>query len=82
MGEVGLGAGDEAVIITKYTNIEEAKEATNAVNLHCFNRVINSQSFKYLSGREVYKTRTKANNKSRVNTDVVTDAGDHDQPSQ
>jgi hypothetical protein len=50
--------------------------------LHCFNRVVDSISLKYLSGREVNESSKQPDDQCRVDIDVVTHSSDHHQTSQ
>ena len=45
---------DDAILISKDADVEEAEKATNAMDLDCFNRVVNSVPFKDLGWGKIH----------------------------
>jgi hypothetical protein len=53
--------GDQSILVSEDSDVEEAKEAANSMDLHSFNRIIDSVSFKDLGSSHVDETSKKAN---------------------
>jgi len=74
-----LRSCNKTILIAKHADINAAKEATYAMNLNSFNRVINSVSLKDLGRCQIDNSSKKANEERRVSIDVIAYSCNHNQ---